>query len=78
MNCHCCGQKVPEGSDAERVLLINQEARLSARIVELEFQRSNLPHVAFAVQLRESIDGQIGEAKRLLEAARARREELKA
>lgn len=70
MNCHVCGQPVPEGSDAERGLLINQEARLGARIAELGFQRCMRPSD------RESIDGQIGEAKRLLDAVRARREQL--
>lgn len=76
MNCHTCGQTVPEGSDAERGLLLNQEARLGARIVELEFRRARVPNCAAEALRQESIDAQIGEAKRLLDAVRQRREEL--
>jgi hypothetical protein len=62
--CHCCGQEVPQGSAAEHGMLINEGARLGARIMELTFQLQRVPNVGDLAHLREALSRQIKEAER--------------
>lgn len=62
--CHACGQFVPDESPSRHGFLINEEARLGAKLVELKTQLLHMSTGGDGYLIRESLQQQIEEAER--------------